>query len=151
MAAVVPISIPLGNAVLGAVPESMISTNSRQTLSSLTPIRDVPMRKKTYIVSLADGQWSIPITLGSQSVPYNVTADTGSGIVDFTCSCCMKSKASSDKLYNPLNSSTYKIPTPSACSRFLGGNASCDWCVRLRQDGLACNRARLKYNHIRTH
>ena len=93
----------------------------------LPPPRSPTRGSKTYIVSLPNGGFSIPITMGSQSLAYTVTADTGSGIVDFLCTCCSSSGTSAPGVYNPDSSTTYKVPSSSACNRFEGGDSACDW------------------------
>lgn len=133
-----------GYPAMAPAPHVTCPSDSRQKacLGALSPppVPSPPMlspplgsKRKTYIVELANnGGFSIPIILGvsgSDSRPsaYEVTADTGSGIVDVLCTCCSNSSSISPGVYNPLASSTYRPPSPSACVKFEGGNSSCNW------------------------
>jgi len=135
-----PSSKPVQTIVRSPSPQNHSPKTRRLPPSSPPPRHS--LKKKTYIVELPSGRFSIPIEMGSVnpatasvtsgsggSRPYNytVTADTGSGIVDVACTCCNYSSSLDPGVYNPHISPTYRVPSPSACARFEGGNSSCDW------------------------
>ncbi len=95
-----------------------------------------PPKKKTYTVQLSYGSFSIPIAVGGSLLnDYNVTADTGSGIVNFACSCCNASSSVFPTLYDPLTSPTYNQPSSSTCLSVAGGTATSDWTYTYHPSG----------------